>query len=186
MDISKIHLDDPEAFIIDRGKRSIAFFCIHRPVKIDWELIQELKNATIKYGGKNIRVCLHSGPEELFHNMIILENRGEYYRPHKHKKKSDSIHIIEGDMALFSFDEQGRVIDACRLSIHENFIYRVEDNMYHVVMPLSQTVIYHESKLGPFLGDKDKVFPKWAPDGRDKDAAVSYNQRLLKQLSRIE
>jgi cupin fold WbuC family metalloprotein len=186
MGLSKIHLDDPDTFTIDEGIRSVAFFCIRRPVKIGREVIQELKNATLKYGGKNIRICLHSGPAESFHNMIILENRGEYYRPHKHLKKSDSIHIIEGEMAIFSFDDQGMVLDACRLNIHGNFIYRVEDNMYHVVMPLSPKVIYHESKLGPFLGDQDKIFPNWAPDGTDKESEMTYMKNLQKELMRIE
>ena len=182
MSLSKIRLTDPGSIRVDTSGRAIGFFCVGLPARVDRELIKELKEMAANYQGKNIRLCLHSGPEATFHTMIILEHKGRYYRPHKHLEKGECFHILEGRMAVFAFDDQGEIIDACCLDPERIFMYKVQVDMYHAVMPLTQTVIYHESKLGPFLGDTDSIFPAWAPDGTNEEDVSEYNRRLLKLL----
>ena len=46
-------------------------------------------------------------------------------------------------------------------------------------MPVTDVVIYHENKPGPFLGDDDSIFPDWAPDGGGNDNAPQYMNNLL-------
>lgn len=182
MQLSSIALDDPEAVWVDEGARSLAYFCRKKPVRVNVALIAELKEIVASLGDKNVRLCLHDSPDAKFHDMIILERKAKYYRPHKHLTKGESYHIIEGSMAAFVFDDNGRVTDACLLEPHGNFVYRVGVNTYHAVMPLSNMVIYHESKPGPFLGEGDSVYPAWAPDGRDADDVVKYKNELLQVL----
>ena len=85
-------------------------------------------------------------------------------------------------MAAFVFDEYGQVIDANILDSSSSFLYRVGGNTYHVAVPLSELLIYHESKPGPFLHDNDSVFPSWAPDASDADDGLAYTQKLLQIL----
>ena len=40
-------------------------------------------------------------------------------------------------------------------------IYRTPINVYHTMFPISKFVIYHESKIGPFLKKNDSIFPEW-------------------------
>jgi cupin fold WbuC family metalloprotein len=183
MALSTVDLNNPQSVRVDEKGRSIGFFCRRRPVRVDGNLIADLKAAAEKYG-KNVRLCLHDSPDATFHEMIILERKGRYYRPHKHLEKGESYHILEGSMAAFVFDENGRLEDACVLKPDGNFIYRVDINMYHAVLPLADLVIYHESKPGPFLGDKDSIFPEWAPDGSDEDEVARYVDGLRKALER--
>jgi glucose-6-phosphate isomerase len=149
---------------------------------VDRTLIDELKQAAENYKGKNLRICLHPGPDAVFHSMIILERKGNYYPPHKHLEKGESWHIIEGTMGAFVFDEGGDIIDACRLDADGAFIYRVDVNAYHAVLPLTDYVIYHESKPGPFLGPQESIFPSWAPDPGDGPAVNGFVARLLNAL----
>lgn len=181
MSLSKIDLYNADSVRIDEGGRAIGFFCQKRPVHVNAEIVSELKKAADRYQ-KNVRLCLHDGPDAAFHEMVILERQGKYYRPHKHLEKGESYHILEGMMGAFAFDDQGQVRDACVLKPDGNFIYRVEVNMYHAVMPLSEEIIYHESKPGPFLGDNDSIFPDWAPDGTDEQETVAYVQKLKQYL----
>lgn len=181
MSLSKIELYNPDSVWIDEGGRAIGFFCKRRPAHVNTDLIDELKVAADRYG-KNVRLCLHDGPDAEFHEMVILERQGKYYRPHKHLTKGESFHILEGMMGAFAFDDQGNIQDACVLKPDGNFIYRVETNMYHAVMPLTEQIIYHESKPGPFLGDGDSIFPEWAPDGDDEQKIHSYIQKLRDAL----
>lgn len=157
--ISAIRLDDPESVSADEGERSVAYFCKKLPARVDHELITRLKGVFKKLGDRNLRLCLHSGPDALFHEMIIFERRGKYYRPHKHADKGETFHIIEGEMGAFSFDDSGHIIDACTLSLETNLIYRVKVNAYHAVLPVSDYVIYHESKPGPFIGQGTAFIP---------------------------
>lgn len=185
MKLSEISLDNPKKLRLDEGGRAAAFFCRGLPAMINRKLIEELIHASDKRGGKNIRVCLHDGPDALFHSMIIVERKGMYYRPHKHLEKGECFHIIEGRMGVFAFDDAGEIIDVCILEPGGNIIYRVEVDMYHGVFPLTETIVYHESKPGPFLGDKDSIFPSWAPDEKDGSRVFHFNEHLLSTLTSL-
>lgn len=181
-EISNIILDDKKSVRIADGKKSVAYFCKKLPAKVNKKLISELKNKFKKIGNRNLRLCLHDSPKALFHEMIIFERKGKYYRPHKHSDKGETFHIIEGRMGVFSFDNNGKVTDACVLNAEDNLAYRVRPGMYHAVMPISDPVIYHESKLGPFKVKNDSIYPPWAPDGSNPGEAVRYTAYLRKAL----
>jgi len=185
MELSSIDLTDPKCVRRDDSGRSLAFFCKKTPVKVDAQLISALKSASDHLGGHDIRLCLHDSPEAEFHEMIILQCGGHYSRPHKHPIKGESYHIIEGSMAAFVFDEFGQVIDANVLDSSSSFLYRVGGNTYHMAVSLSELLIYHESRPGPFLRDTDSVFPSWAPDGTDAEQGLAYTKKLL-QIIGIE
>ena len=113
--------------------------------------------------------------------MVILERRGKYYRPHKHLEKGEAFHVIEGRFGIFTFDEGGAIQEACILQSGD--ILRVGPDMYHAVMPLTDIVIYHENKPGPFLGSKDSIYPDWAPDGGNAAETDAYCAALSRHLS---
>ena len=181
MKTSSVFLDDYESVRFDDTGRSAAYFCKRTPIKVDAELISELKMAAERLGSNNLRLCLHDSPGATLHEMINLEFRGNYYRPHKHRGKGESYHLIEGSMGAFVFDEDGRIIDANVLEPNNGFLYRVGEEMYHAVMPLSDLVIYHETRLGPFLNG-DSLFAPWAPDGSDVLEATKYTEELRSLL----
>ena len=182
MSISQISLSDQSMVQFDGSGRSGAFFCKNNPVRIDQKLILDLKAKAKEIGDKNIRLCLHMTPEAVFHQMIILEHKSGFYPPHKHLLKGEAFHMIEGSMAVFVFDDAGNISDACRLEGSGTFMYRVDVGQHHSVMPLSDIVIYHEGKPGPFLGNKDSLFPDWAPDVSSANAIAEYKQKLIGAL----
>ncbi len=178
--ISLLALDE-EKLREDTGAKSISFFCLTRPVRIDRVLVDEMKEVSVQRAGRNVRICLHSGPEDDHHDMVVLERSGKYYRPHKHAKKGECFHVIEGSLGLLVFDPAGGVIDATALGAGE--IYRIAVGMYHAVMPLSDPVIYHESKPGPFLGEGDSIYPDWAPLAEDAEAVEAFQAMARVRLT---
>jgi cupin fold WbuC family metalloprotein len=168
---------DPAKLVEDPKARTRAFFCIRRPVRIDAALLAELRQ--LGEDG-NVRVCLHDGPAADHHDMVILEHPGRYYRPHHHDGKGECFHIMAGAMAVFVFEADGRVAEAVRLEAGD--IYRIGAGQIHAVMPLSDPVIYHENKPGPFSGPGDSIYPDWAPDGADEGAAAAYAAALARHL----
>lgn len=179
MSLSSVDLNDLNSVWLNEGGRSIGYFCQNKPVRVDQDLINELREISVRLDGKNLRLCLHESPDSEFHEMVILERRSNYYRPHKHLAKGESYHIIEGTQGVVIFDQDGTVIDRCILEPRGNTIYRVGANMFHAVMPLSDLIIYHEAKPGPFIPEKDSVFPKWAPDGSNPGEVAAFVAKLI-------
>jgi len=111
-----------------------------------------------------LRLCLHESPDAAFHEMIVLERKGNWHRSHRHPAKGESYHIIEGKLAAITFDDGGTVKSACVMELHGSFMYWMEANTCHTLIPRSDLVIYYESKPGPFGRDSNLIFPDWAPD----------------------
>ena len=173
---------DPEIYRVDETGRSTGIFTKQLPTSVDWNTINQLVDMAETGGGKSIRLCLHDNPDASFHTMIIVDKEGTYYRPHKHIDKGECFHIIRGRLAIFTFDEEGTVTDSCQLEPEQTIMYRVAVNCYHAVMALSPTVVYHESKPGPYLQDDDSVFPPWAPDNWDEAQITRYCEELSRGL----
>ena len=109
---------------------------------------------------KDIRLCLHTSVKSKHHDMIILQQRINFYAPHKHLKKGETYHIIKGGMVCVLFNEEGVVKKICKLK--KNDVFRTPTNVFHTMMSVTKFVIYHESKNGPFLRRNDSIFSKWS------------------------
>jgi cupin fold WbuC family metalloprotein len=181
--VLELVLDDKRLIRKDDKGKSLAYFCLRKPVAVNRGVIRELKRVSERLK-QNVRLCLHENAQSSFHSMIICERKGKYYRPHKHLTKGESFHILEGTLGVVCFYPDGRILDACVLTAKDNPVYRVGEAMYHCVLPLSKIVIYHESKPGPFLGDKDSIFPSWAPcagANREKIFVKGLKRAMKKQ-----
>lgn len=184
MSISTIELSNKESVWSDPNAKSIAYFCQRYPIRIDHKLIGELKAISDQNKTSNIRLCLHESPKAAFHEMLIVEHPGKHYPPHRHETKGESYHVIEGSMAIFIFDNEGAIIDSCVLTSEENFMYRIGPNMIHAVLPLTDRVVYHESKPGPFLGETDSIYPSWAPNRSNQAELTAFVARLRAHLKK--
>lgn len=182
MNISTISILSPDSKKLcqDMRAKSVSFFCLQRPIFVGRKLLQEMKDISITEGGSNVRICLHSSPEATHHDMVVLENKNNYYPPHKHEEKGECFHVMDGKLGLLAFDDYGKIIDANVLE--KGDIYRIEIGMYHAVIPVTNIVIYHESKPGPFLGSGDSIVPSWAAAQEDTKAVETYLYRALSTL----
>jgi len=178
---SLIRLDDGEAVRLDSSGKSPAYFCLRKPVVVTRELIADLvaRGAEI---GKGIRLCLHESPGTLLHDMIVVQHAGQYFCPHKHLEKGESYHMVEGEMGVVIFDDEGKVVDSCRMDTSNIMGYGVGTDMYHINFPLTEVAVYHESRLGPSTPG-DCVVAPWGPGGDDKAEANSFVAELTRLLS---
>jgi cupin fold WbuC family metalloprotein len=113
--------------------------------------------------------------------MIIAFCGDTYNRPHRHRGKSESFHLIEGRVAILFLDEQG----ACTKKVFLGppgsglpFLYRLSSDRWHTVIPLDNHVIIHETTTGPFEPGQTE-FAAWSPDGMDRDKARHYIDSLV-------
>lgn len=128
-----------------------------------------IKDFMIKFykdTSKDIRICLHQKSSDNHHDMIILQQKKNWYKPHKHLRKGETYHMIEGSMTCVLFNNKGKISKAIHLK--KNQIFRVPKNTFHTMIPRSTYTIYHESKSGPFLKSGDSIIPKWIKKYSDK------------------
>jgi glucose-6-phosphate isomerase len=143
----------------DKRAKSKSFFLKRSSDYFDNNLLNFLKDY-FKEHKQDVRICLHKNSFSLHHDMIILQKKKNFYKPHKHLKKGETYHIITGSMICLLFNNKGKIKKKCL--IKKNNIFRTPINTFHTMIPISNYVIYHESKLGPFLKKGDSIFPEWA------------------------
>ena len=167
------------SFVADIDSKSLSFFNDKQMnINVNRDLINEIKNIAFTKKS-NLRINLHSKSSDDFHNMIIFHWAESYIRPHKHLYKGETCHIIEGEQQIIILDENGKNIDNCNMSIENNIIYRINKNTYHSSYILSDYVIFHESKPGPYLGDEDSIFPEWSPIQEDSDSVKKFMNKVF-------
>lgn len=132
------------------------------------------------------RLCLHGGPSDALQEMIIINQRSAYVRPHAHIGKSESFSLIEGEAVFVLFDDEGNVLDAKVMGVESSglpFYYRIGEGAWHALLLRSEWLVFHEATQGPFERARTR-YPVWAPDGSSNEQNARYMQTLQEQVER--
>ena len=116
--------------------------------------------------------------------MCIILRKGIYIRPHKHLKKAESFHVIEGTANIVIFDEEGKILEAIEVSDYSSgkkFYYKIYEPYYHTVCVTSSFLVFHETTSGPF-NKSDTAYAPWSPEEKDAVAVKSYTEKLVKSV----
>ncbi len=166
----------------DKNAKTPSFFFKKENEKFNTKYIKFLENF-YKKNYKDVRVCLHSKKKSKHHDMIILQQKKNFYSPHKHLKKGETYHIIKGSMACVLFNNNGSIKKICHLK--KNDIFRTPINVFHTMLPSSKFVIYHESKIGPFYKKNDSVFSNWSKKlTNDKYQINKFKRFVFKSIKK--
>src|SRR5689334_18297718 len=85
------------------------------PVRfIDAELIEHLKAAAAQSPRKRMNFNFHQSNTDGTHRFLNVMLRGSYLCPHRHSTppKSETFLILEGRLALFTFDDDGNILES--------------------------------------------------------------------------
>lgn len=145
-------------------------------VRVSADDIETLRAALTQSTRGRSRICAHRDSANTLHEMIITLSRCSYIRPHRHFGKCESFHMIEGELDVVIFDENGQITDVVRMGPYgagRCFFYRMADPLFHTVLVRTETVIFHETTNGPFVRE-DTEFAEWAPDEKNSEAAADF------------
>ena len=67
--------------------------------------IEALKKLASTNARNRVRINAHKTTDDPLHEMVIVHKKGMYCQPHKHMNKSESFHMIEGELLLILFDD---------------------------------------------------------------------------------
>lgn len=149
-------------------------------VMVDRGLAAELQRGAASNERRRMRLCAHAAVDDPLHEMVIALAKDTYIRPHMHPGKSESMHVIEGEADLVTFDEIGEVSGVIHLGSYGSgriFFTRMARPQYHMLVVRSDVLVVHETTNGPF-SPSDTVFAPWAPDGADPVACGTFMARI--------
>src|SRR5262245_47958528 len=123
---------------------------------------------------KRARLCAHPDAADPLHEMLICLAHSTYVRPHRHAGKSESFHVIEGELDVVVFEESGGIREVIPMGSYESgkvFFYRLAEPLFHTVVVNTPHALIHETTNGPFdLAGTE--FAPWAPQESDPAAGV--------------
>lgn len=143
-------------FRIAATARSIVYFATIPNLVIGARIIDLLIDEADR---RNARICLHRDPSARQHDMIIIEHAGKTYPAHRHPSKSETVHVIRGMLRTHIYEDS--------LHHQQNFdlvsgsILRIEPMTWHKNEAISNFVVYHETKSGPFDSTVDNEMAPW-------------------------
>lgn len=124
--------------------------------------IEEIKNYLVKHSIVNTRICFHENVNSLLHEMVIFHKKDGVFHAHKHLEKSESYQIIDGKLLVEIFDEFGVSIKRLLLNSakkSDNFFCKIGKNTWHLTEPVSEFVVFKETRPGPFESHDSVVAP---------------------------
>ncbi len=152
-------------------------------IEVNRETVEYLIQRAAESPRKRYRLCLHHSPDFIVNEMVIVGNHDTYVHPHRHPKgKDESYAIIQGDMVVFIFDNNGNVIRHVKMGEYgsgKTVLYRLSSDLWHLPVPLTEWVVYHEIFTGPFRKELDVEYAPWAPPETDHAAVAEYMKMLL-------
>ncbi len=137
------------------------------------DVLVKLSEQALAHQMKKARILLHGKSDHALHEMLITHSRGRYIRPHINESSAKSFLVLEGEMMVLLFDDDGKVSDKYLLGQQKSgadFMLRVQDPVFHTIVVVSETVTFLETILGPHQKTR---YADFAPDPED-DAASSY------------
>jgi cupin fold WbuC family metalloprotein len=160
-----------------RRESDEVFYATGVTVPVSHSDVSVLKEKSTQTSQRRTRLCAHENPDSLLHEMIIVHEAGTYVRPHKHLGKSESIHLIEGELDLVGFDQEGRIIQVVPMGVYASgsvFYHRIPEDYIHTLL-IKTNIVFHEVTQGPFRRP-DTVFPDWAPEESEQSAVDEFHQ----------
>jgi cupin fold WbuC family metalloprotein len=145
-------------------------------VTVDAGDIDAMKRAAESNPRRRIRLCAHRSVDVPVHEMLIVHTSDTYVRPHKHLGKSESFHVIDGEVDVVIFSDDGGVADVISMGPFQTgrpFFYRIADPLYHTLLIRSPVLVFHEATTGPFKRE-ETAFAPWAPADEHPDAVERF------------
>jgi len=146
--------------------------------------LQELKALAVLNPRQRVRLCAHQNPNDLLHEMFIVHMQDCYVRPHKHMGKVESMTVLEGEVDVVLFHDDGSIRQVIPMGTPDSgkvFYQRLCSEIFHTLVIRTEFLVFHESTEGPFSRVKT-IFPEWAPPEQGV-ASKSFMDRIGSLIS---
>lgn len=122
--------------------------------------LEKLKRAAEDAPLRRARYCLHQSHDDKVQEMVIAFCRDSKIPVHRHKNKSESFHVIEGELEVLFYDNDGKITKKIKMGPIGSglpFLYRLANEQWHSSKLLTDCVVIHETVAGPFIKEEDEI-----------------------------
>ncbi|MBI5882099.1 MAG: cupin fold metalloprotein, WbuC family [Elusimicrobia bacterium] len=156
---------------------------------VDAATLADIERLAAESPRRRFRLCMHHSTEARVHEMVISLTGKTFVQPHRHVvPKAESYHVIKGEMDVFFFGGRGEVagfLGMGDLASGKPFLYRLSSSTWHMPLPRSETVVFHEVYEGPFVKDIDVEYAPWAPSEADSAGIAEFLARAYAEAARL-
>jgi len=107
---------------------------------------------------------IHATPADPVQRFVVVACADSYFRPHRHRSRSELAVIVRGRVDVLTFDERGRV--TARYGVGDgtdSIAYETPQGVWHTVVPGADGGAFLEIKEGPYVPATAAEFAAWAP-----------------------
>lgn len=161
------------------------FIAMDSIVKIGQDELAFLKQQAAFNERMRARICAHKTNEDALHEMLIAISAKSYIHPHKHLRKSESFHIVDGIVDVVVFDDLGEIVEIIELGdarSGRNFYYRLSESAFHTLLIRTDFLVVHEVTNGPFLRE-ETVLADFAPPEEQVAEAEAYISKVAERAT---
>jgi cupin fold WbuC family metalloprotein len=124
-------------------------------------------------------LTLHTGNEDRVQRFFVAADSRTYFRPHRHRTRTELALVVRGSFELLGFDDEGtlrmrHVLDARGGAL----AYETPMDLWHALLALEDGSIFLEVKEGPYDPATAADLAPWAP--AEGSADVTPFQRWLR------
>ena len=151
--------------------------------RLDSALLDEVTERALTSARRRTNHNFHASAADNPHRFLNALAKGTYCPPHRHSSppKSEAFLVLRGKVALFVFDDTGKVIETHVLGEGGLLGVDVPAGVWHCIAVLSDTAVCYEVKPGPWDPASDKQLAPWAPAEGDP-TVDAYLNSLLSEL----
>lgn len=142
------------------------FFNKDNFISINNDWLDKLAEAAGQSERQVSRLLMHTAPEEGVQEMLIAFTNQCVIVPNHSPAKSESLHVLRGEIALILFDEYGKVSERLIMAPSGSgkpFMYRLSSTPWHTMVSLTPSAVVHEILQGPFV-QSNETLPDWVTD----------------------
>jgi cupin fold WbuC family metalloprotein len=111
---------------------------------------------------------VHSSAHDPVQRFFVVANSQSYFRPHRHRTKSELALVLRGSFDVVTFDESGCVLARYVVGAGtEHFGYETPRGIWHTLIARADGAAFLEIKEGPYDQATAAEFASWAPPEGD-------------------
>jgi cupin fold WbuC family metalloprotein len=151
-------------------------------VQISRSEVKFLQDVAANSSARKARALLHGSPDKDLHEMLIVHSFGQYIQPHINLNSAKSFVVLDGEMAVVLFENEGEISEFVQLgrsSSGLDFLLRLDNSVFHTVVPISATVTFLETVRGPHT---ETHYAPFAPAPNEKLESEKYMMCLMEVL----
>lgn len=152
---------------------------------IDAKDLELLKEIALNNPRQRARLCTHKDENDSVHEMFIIHGKDTYVRPHKHLNKVESFQVLEGEVTIILFDDQGNVTQTIKMGpagSGKPFYFKISDATFHSLYIHTPLLTFKEVTNGPFKRE-DTVFATWSPEEKESEKVAAFRKTLEKRCA---